>query len=236
MSLKDEIKDKINDYMGSRYETDDGHSIPSKQDIGFGPRAKKLKQAIVLYADLRDSRSILSDNSHLLACRAHKAFIFAAAKCIRNQNGHLRSFNGDSVMAFFEGEDAAKRAVRAAMKIKCAVTTIINPILEEKGKKKLNFGIGVAQGEILVVKSGVPGDEHYQDLIWMGWPTYHAFEYGDKAKSPKNIWISKNIYSAIKDDSSMITSEDKDMWVYNDSHTFSFGSVRVYKTSYYWNL
>ena len=236
MGLKDEISEKIKDYMGSSYDISEGYTIPGKQDIGFGAKGKKLKHAVVLYADLRDSRNLLTDNSHLLACRAHKSFLYAVSKCVKNQDGHLRSFNGDSVLAFFSGKDDAKRAVKAAMKIKCAVTEIINPELEKNGKKKLNFGVGVAQGDILVVKSGVPGQEIFQDLIWIGWPTYHAFEYGDKARSPRNIWISKNVFSSIKDDDSMRYSDGKPMWEYNDDHVFSFGKVRVYNTSYYWNL
>lgn len=234
--LGDAIKEKVEDYMNSSYDITDANVVPDKKSLTFGAKAKKLKHAIVLYTDLRDSRSILSDNSHLLTCRAHKSFLYAVAKCINNEGGHLRSFNGDSVLAFFNGDDSAKRAVRSAMKIKYAVLKIINPILEKKNKKKLNFGIGVAQGEILIVKSGIPGNEIYQDLIWVGWPTYHAFEYGDKAKSPKNIWISKNVYNSIKDDKTMTHSDNEDMWVYNDTHSFSFGNVRVYKTSYYWNI
>jgi len=234
--LKDEIKEKVNTYMTSKYDVINAQVIPDKLSVGFGAKAKKLKHAIVMYTDLRDSRSILSDNEYLLTARAHKSFLYAASKCIRNEDGYLRSFNGDSVLSFFIGDEAAKRAVRAAMKTKYAVTEIINPILEKKGKKKLNFGVGVAQGKTLVVKSGVPGDEMYQDLIWIGWPTYHAFEYGDRARSPKNIWISKNVYSSIQDDNLMIYSNGKNMWVYNDNHNFSFGNVRVYKTSYYWNI
>ncbi|MFA5925621.1 MAG: adenylate/guanylate cyclase domain-containing protein [Parcubacteria group bacterium] len=236
MGLKEEITEKVKGYMGSAYEITDGNVIPDKQSIGFGAKAKRLKHAIVMYADLRGSRGILSDNTKLLTCRAHKSFLYAAAKCIRNEDGHLRSFNGDSLLAFFIGEDAAKRAVRAAMKIKFAVVKIINPILEEKGKKKLNFGIGIGQGEIMVVKSGVPGEEMYQDLIWIGWATYHAFEYGDRARSPRNIWISKNVYKTIEDDKSLTQSNGKSIWVYNDDQEFSFGKVRVYKTSYHWNI
>lgn len=236
MSLKEEIEEKIKGYLGSTYDVNEGYAIPEKSDIAFGPSAKKLKHAVVLYADLRGSRELLSDKTALFATRAHKAFLYACSKCIREQDGHLRSFNGDSVMAFFSGENDAKRAVKAAMKIKAAVLNIINPKLESVGGKPMNFGIGVAQGDILVAKSGVPGNELHQDLIWIGWPTYHAFEYGDKARSPKNIWISKNVYKSIKDDVSMTHSDGNEMWVWNDSHTFSFGNVKVYKTSYYWNL
>lgn len=236
MSLKEEIEQKVKGYLSSTYDISEGYTIPEKSDITFGPSAKKLKHAVVLYADLRGSKELLSDKTPLFATRAHKAFLYACSKCILEQDGHLRSFNGDSVMAFFSGENDAKRAVKAAMKIKAAVLTIINPKLEKSGGKILNFGIGIAQGDILVAKSGIPGNELHQDLIWIGWPTYHAFEYGDQAKSPQNIWISKNVYNSIKNERTMTHSDGNEMWVWNDSHSFSFGQVRVYKTNYYWNL
>lgn len=236
MGLKEEIDAQVSKYLKSQYEVSEGYSIPEKSDIAFGPRAKKLKHAVVLYADLRGSKKILSERSALTAVRAHKAFLYAASKCIRAQDGKLRSFNGDSVMAFFSGEDDAKRAVKAAMKTKAAVLKIVNPILEQKGIPGLDFGIGIAQGDILAAKSGMPGNELHQDLIWIGWATYHAFQYGDKAGNPSNIWISKNVYKSIEKDDSMIKSNGKNMWVYNDDHEFSFGKVRVYKTSFYWNL
>ncbi len=235
MSLKDEITDKVDAYMRSKYEITDAYVIPDKQSISFGAKAKKLN-AVVMYVDLRASRNLLSGNTPLLTCRVHKAFLYAVSKCIRDQQGELRSFNGDSVLSFFKGDDAEKRAVKAAMKAKYAVVKIINPIVKEKAEKKLDFGIGIGRGEIHVVKSGIAGNEIYQDLIWVGWPTYYAFEYGNIARSPKNIWISKNVYNVIKDDDSMIYSNGKNMWIYSDNHTFSFGNVRVYKTSYWWGL
>ena len=232
--LKDEINEKVEKYMKSSYDIQEGYSIPDKKDVGFGAKAKLLKHVIVMYADLRDSRSILSDDSQLLTARAHKSFLYAASKCIRNEDGYMRSFNGDSVLSFFTGEDATKSAVRAAMKTKYAVEEIINPILEEKNKKQLNFGVGIGQGKVLVVKSGIPGEEIYQDLIWIGWSTYHAFEYGERARKPRNIWISRNVFNSIKDDDSMRYHDGKNMWVYDDSLTFTFGKVRIYKTSYRW--
>lgn len=236
MSLGDDIKEKVAGFMGSRYDITEATVIPDKASIQFGAHAKKLKQAIVLFADIRGSRKFLSDGTPLSAARAHKSFLYAASKCIRNERGELRSFSGDSVLAFFKGEDAAVRGVKAAMKIKGAVANVVNPIVEEKTGKQVNYGIGVAQGEILVVKSGVAGEEMYQDLLWVGWPTYHAVEYGNMAKSPNNIWISKTVFNAIKDVAAVRYSKGTDMWVYNDNHEFSFGKVRVYKTSYLWKV
>lgn len=235
MGLNDEITNKVNDYLNSTYTIDEGYIVPQKSDIGFGAKGKKLKHAVVMFTDLRGSKKILSDNSDLTAARAHKAFLYAASKCVRDQNGKLRSFNGDSVLSFFTQEDAAKRAVTSALKLKGAVDNIINPLLSKKNIDNIDFGIGIAQGPILVVKSGIPGEEINQDLLWIGWATYHAYEYGNNAKRPHNIWISKNVFEAIKDDDYLHYSNGQSMWVWSDE-TFSFGTVRTYQTTYRINL
>lgn len=236
MGLREEIKGKIDTYMKSRYEITDANVVPDKQSIGFGAKAKKI-WARAVYFDLRNSRSLLAEHSELLAARVHKSFLYAASKCIRNEGGDIRSFSGDSILAFFAGSDdsVAASAVRAAMKTKCAVIELINPILKEKTGKRLDFGVGVAQGEIFVVKSGIPGDEMNQDLIWIGWSTYHAVEYGNRAKSPRSIWVSKNVFKSLQSDESMIYSDGKNMWVYAfvDLPT---GKFKVYKTSYMWEI
>lgn len=122
------------------------------------------------------------------------------------------------------------------MNTRYTVDEIINPKLKTKYSDTLDFGIGVAQGDIYVGKSGVAGDADFQDLIWIDWAIYHAVRYGDKAKKPKAIWISKNIWANIKDDKNMtIGSDGKNMWTYQDEE-FSFDEVKVYKTAYYWPI
>ncbi len=236
MALKDEIEKMVDGYMNSTYEITDAYSIPDKNTLSLGATAKDLS-AIIMFIDIRESRLILGDHKRLFAIRAHKSLLYIASKCVRNEDGHIRSFGGDSMFAFFKGENSEKRAVRCAMKIKSAVINILNPILESKESKEMDFGIGIARGDFLVAKSGVSGNEMYQDLIWIGWPMYHALEYGNKAKSPRNIWISNNIYNTIKEDKSMVTGSDgNNMWVYEDDIKFSFGNFKVYKTSYSWSI
>jgi len=237
MGLKDDIESRVSEVIDESYDTTDARVTPSRGSVTFGATAKKFF-ARVLYIDLRGSQQLLSDHQHITVLKAHKAFVYGAAKCIRAEGGDPRSFSGDSVLAFWSGSgnDVAKKAVRTAMKIRYAIDEIINPKLMEKYSDSLDFGIGVAQGAIHVGKSGVAGDADFQDLIWIGWPVYHAVRYGDKAKKPKAIWISKNIWAAIKDDTKMTVGGDgKNMWTYNDE-TFSFGTVRVYKTSCRWSI
>jgi class 3 adenylate cyclase len=234
MSLSDDIKDMVNKFLTSKYDISDANVVPDKDSLTFGATAKKL-WAAALFIDMRGSRQVLSDGTALQSCRVHKSFLHAASKCIRNRDGDLRSFNGDSVMAFFAGDDADVRAVKAAMNIKYVINEVVNPLLVAHDLKHLNYGIGIGRGNIHAVKSGVGGEEMHQDLIWIGWPVYHAFEYANKAKAPHHIWISKNVFDAIKKDDSMIRTDGKNMWVFEDQ-TFSFGEVRVYETSYHWSI
>ena len=237
MGLKNDIESRVSEVIDDSYEITDARVTPSRESVTFGTTAKKFF-ARVLYIDLRGSQQLLSDHQHITVLKAHKAFVYAVAKCIRAEGGDPRSFNGDSVLAFWAGsrDAVAKKAVRAAMKTRYAIDEIINPKIESKYSDSLDFGIGIAQGDIYVGKSGVAGDADFQDLIWIGWPIYHAVRYGDKAKKPKAIWISKNIWASIKDDENMtIGGDEKEMWTYDDE-SFSFGTVRVYKTSYRWTF
>lgn len=235
MSLKNTIEEQVDKYTSSSYKIDEGYSIPKKTDLTFGAHAKKLKHAIAVYIDIRGSREILSNYGEIETARAHKSFIYAVSKCIKDQDGHLRSFNGDSILSFFSGEGSAKRAVKAAMKSKCAVINIVNPKLKSIYQSELDFGIGIGQGKITVVKSGVPGEEISQDLIWLGWPTYVAYEFGNFASSPKNILISEAVYDSIKEDENMIFSNGKHMWEFKNGK-FKSGNRNYYETSYYWNI
>ena len=234
MSLKSDIESRVEQVIEEEYSVSDARVVPTLESVTFGPTAKKIF-CRVLYIDVRGSRDLLSDHQHISVLKAHKAFLFAVAKCIRAEGGEPRNFSGDSILAFWagSGDDVAKKAVRAAMKAKYAVDEIVNTRLKMKYSDTLNFGVGVTQGHVYIGKSGVAGDENFQDLIWIGWPVYHAVAYGDRAKKPKAIWISKNIHKAIKEDSNMTHSNGENMWVYKDE-TFSFGTFSVYKTSYRW--
>lgn len=234
MGLKDEIISRIGEVVDQTYTATDANVVPNRDSVTFGPTSKKLF-ARVLYIDVRGSRSLLSEHDQTTVLKAHKAFIYAVTKCVRAEGGEPRNFSGDSILAFWAGKGGttAKAAVRAAMKSRFAIDSLLNPRLREKYGVALDYGMGVAQGEVLVGKSGVAGDANFQDLIWIGWSVYHAVSYGDRASKPKAIWISRNIHSSIKNESSLTTGSDgKNIWVWKEE-TFPIGTVRVYKTSYH---
>ena len=198
MATNQEAKDRISDYLGQAYEQEETRVVPKRPDLTFGNTTKKIKHAVVLYVDMRKSKKILSDASTFWSVKIHKAFLSALTHCVECRDGHMRSFNGDGIMAFFVGENAASRAVRAAMDTKGFVYAI-NEMLEAHSKNPVDFGIGIAQGQIMVAKSGKAGDDYTkQDLIWVGLPVYVAVELSEFGKNPENIWISNKVRSSIE--------------------------------------
>jgi class 3 adenylate cyclase len=233
MGLKSDIAAYAAEAVQSKYEVTDAREVPSRASVTFGPTARKLFVR-ALYIDLRRSRDMLADFNKMMSLRAHKAFLYAVAKCVRAEGGEPRSFGGDSVLAFFPGDTAesAQQAVRAAMKIHFSLEQVVNPVLKAQYDHTLDFGIGVGQGTIYVGKSGIPGDQDFQDLIWMGWPVYRAVEFGEAASKPSCIWISDNVWKSIASAPALTVSNGSQIWSQGTVRTAS-GQYAVYKTEYH---
>lgn len=239
MATNQETLDIIDDYLNASYVKDETRVVPKRPDLTFGNTAKKISFAVVLYVDLRKSRKILSDASTFWSVKIHRAFLLALTHCVERRDGHMRSFNGDGILAFFVGENASSRAVRAAMDMKGFVLKI-NEHLKSEDVNEIDFGIGIAQGEIMVAKSGKAGDDQTkQDLIWVGLPVYMAVELSDYAHSSDNIWISNNVRISIGKEEYLDVVYDKDgnsKWSKVTKNFKSVGQKEVRCTSRYFNV
>ena len=210
MGKNKETLEIIDDYLNASYIKEDTRVVPKKQDLTFGNTTKKMSFAVALYVDMRKSRKILSDASTFWSIKIHSAFLLALTHCVERRDGHMRSFNGDGILAFFVGENASSKAVRAAMDMKGFVLKI-SELLENEDVSKIDFGIGIAQGEIMVAKSGKAGDDQTkQDLIWVGLSVYMAVELSDYARSLNNIWISNNVRISIGKEKYLDVINDKE--------------------------
>ena len=238
MTTNKEALDQIKQYLNESYTRSNTSSVPKKNDLTFGNTVKKLEHAKIFYIDMRKSRSILSDATDFWSVKIHKAFLRAVIHCIEKRDGHLRSFNGDGILAFFIGDNPASKAVRAAMDIKGFVNEI-NNILTKNDKNKIDFGIGIAQGTVMIAKSGKGGDDQTkQDLIWIGIALYVAVELSELGKSSENIWVSDNVFnSVIKEGDPLKTLKNDGKWIWFYEHkTLNNGYQKVHHTTWYFNV
>jgi adenylate cyclase len=225
----------IQSLLTDSYKRKETRGVPKRPDLTFGNTLVRMSHAVVMYVDMRSSRKILSEATAFVSVKAHRAFLQSIVYCVESRDGHFRSFNGDGAMSFFVGENAASRAVRAALDLKAYVRQI-NDVLAEGHDVRIDFGVGIGQGIIDVAKSGGRGDDATkQDLIWIGVPVYVAVELSDLAKHPNNIWISPNVRNAIVAEGhlNVVYSNGKNMWTYATKNLKSVGEYKVRYTSYY---
>lgn len=241
MTLSEDIRAKVKNIMDDKFETEEVDKVPNIDDsrLTFGNKGLKFK-ATVLHIDLRGSTAILNKHNKSSVAKIHMAYFHAIIKIVDQYNGQIRSFNGDSMLVFFQGTSVEdlNNAVRAAMQIVYIITS------EDKGinnylKKysTIDFGIGIDYGEILCTKIGVAGVS--KDLIWIGNAVNRAVKIGDNAQSPSRLAISKIVYDNLEDETKYSEKEvwgvkqKVDMWV-QQSHMYNNQQEYYYNTNYQW--
>jgi class 3 adenylate cyclase len=241
MSHKDSFE-VVKEILKNNYETTTGTVIPKKDDLPFANKLKKVEDAVVVYLDMRGSRKIMFEQNEYRSLKTHRAFLQSFISCIDNRNGKFRSFNGDGALAFFHGEFASSRAVKAAMEFDYYIQKM-NEILVNKGMMAVDYGVGIAKGTIYVAKTGKKGaGSTRQDLVWVGEPTYMAVELSDMGRGNYHTWISKKVYNAIVANDALsnykvyTTDGGDNMWT-QEQIQLSDGSLsNAYKTSYHFVL
>jgi class 3 adenylate cyclase len=167
VGLKQDLSTEVATIFKSRWSERDGTIVPEDDGLQLGNDAVKLK-ATVLYADLADSTILVDAYQPHFAAEIYKTFLHAAAKIIRSESGVITAYDGDRIMAVYIGDSKNTSAVRTAMKIKYAVSEIINPAQAAQYPKnvyKIKHVIGIDTSNLHVARTGVRGAN---DLVWVG--------------------------------------------------------------------
>lgn len=211
MSLKSDILAKAKEIKNATFIKKDTDSIPSIDTslLTFGCTGLNFP-ATVLYIDMRGSTKVLNTHQRRVVAKIHMTYYHAIVKIAKNDGGEIRSFNGDSLLVFFYGMsvDVARKAVRSAMKMKYAITTIVNETLSDY--IDIDFGIGIDCGNILATKVGIGGNNDNKDLIWIGNAVNRSTKISDGCKLPYCIGISNAIYEKLDD--SLLHYKKSNQW------------------------
>ncbi|MGM2821200.1 adenylate/guanylate cyclase domain-containing protein [Bacillus cereus group sp. Bce001] len=245
MSTKDSIIKKVKEIMETKFEVEEVTYVPDIADskLTFGNKGLKF-ESTVLHIDMRGSTKILNKHNKASVAKIHMAYFHTIVKIANLFGGNVRSFNGDSMLVFFQGttKRSLSNAVKAAMKMHYMIANSegINPLLAQYSE--IDFGIGLDDGEVLCTKIGVGGESNNKGLFWAGNAVNKSVRLSDLAKDPYRICISEWVYSNLQDDvkyhtrTNALGMEEKiDMW---NSETFTYNDSRViyYYTSYFWTL
>lgn len=235
MGMKDDISGRLKEILApGDYKISDSDNIPGPNDerLTFGNTGVRF-WASVLYVDMRGSTKVLNKHQAHTVAKIHKAYLYTATTLIAAAGGQIRSYNGDSILAFFPKnlKETINSAVKTAMQIKYMLTEVSKGEFEQY--EPLNFGIGIDHGQILCVKAGRAGNDNHNDLVWLGNAVNRATVLSDRAGSPSHIFISDHCRTNLNDSTKF--SERIDMWA-QDSIDYNGTPEKAWKTNYRWSV
>lgn len=230
MALKDTLSADVKLSLDSLWDVEVAQKVPAPEDLRLDANhAKDLEEATVLYADIDGSTNMVDERAWWFSAEVYKAYLRCASALIRSEGGTITAYDGDRVMAIFAGDAKNTLAVRCALKIHCAVQTIIQPAIETyrfKGAEGfvLKHKIGVDTSRLHAARIGIRGDN---DLVWIGRAANHAAKLTAIPVEP-SIWITKVVYDNMN--SAVKLHQGSDMWV--KRAWTQMNDMEVYCTTY----
>jgi class 3 adenylate cyclase len=239
MTLLDDVKSSVSTHMAGTYETFQPRDIPKPEDIPEGAKAARLT-VTSLFIDLRQSSDITNALRRQTAAKVLKAYFSSAVRIINANDGYVRSFNGDGMLALFRDDGRSDNAVKAAMQVKWFVEQVLQPRFEryfESNRRAFgaslgfDIGCGLDDGDIYAVKVGIRGTN---DVAWVGRCTNTSAKLSNLAQPPRNIWITRPVYERLGEGRKL--SSGAHMW--SDEFFREIGGINraIRLTTYRWSI
>lgn len=199
VGIIENIDNKVKSYLDGDYQIIDFNGIPQIYNVAFGKKAYKTS-LITFSIDLRKSSQLLFDHPEKTAGKIHKAFLTVIVETIRHFGGHVRDFQGDSILAFWgaQKQGAIRNAVTAALGIRWLLTTKLKKHFEKY--TTLDYGIGIALGEVYVLRAGIKQNPNNNDLVYIGKSVNFAVAIANQAKLPACIEVSRKLFKKLTED------------------------------------
>lgn len=231
MTLRTELEEYANDTHHSKWSRRDGQKVPKTDDVQLGNDAVDI-DAVVLYADLKDSTGLVKGWKDWFASEVYKNYLYTVSRIIRHHGGTVSAFDGDRVMGVFIGDSKNSNAAKVALKINWAVKNILQPAIEKEYPKttyKLQQKVGVASSNTMVSRSGVRGSN---DLVWVGNAANIAAKLAafDKGYSS---YITEAVFKKLSKDTKYGGKDDRLMWVDLGDDD---GYGKIYGSTFWWRI
>ena len=233
MALLDDLKNKVSSYYKEPYEVVETTIVPGTDysKLTFGNKGL-VSEFAFLFVDIRKSSELHDKYGYENAAKIYQSFHDICLRIIEAFDGKVRAFDGDRIMGVFAGDSKRTNATKSAMKIRWAITNILNINLNEG----LNIGCGIDVGKTLITKVGKGRDINNNDLIWIGKACNYASHLTQNANN--SIRISKSVYDRLSSETKYkdATLKQNDMWTPKLITLKNKKLITIYESTYTWGL
>ncbi|KAA1397632.1 adenylate/guanylate cyclase domain-containing protein [Aeromicrobium ginsengisoli] len=210
MTLVAELETYVDNVFTEEWSRRQGQKVPETADIALKNSAVEL-DATVLYADLAGSTAMVRAKHDYVAAEIYKAYLYCAAKLIRNSGGIITAYDGDRVMGVFIGDSKNSNAAVCGLNINHAASQIVLARYKKKWPKtdfQLKQRVGVDTSKLFVARTGIRGNN---DLVWVGNAANNAAKMA--ALDPAYpTYISASVYSRLNEVSKFSKKDQSNMW------------------------
>jgi class 3 adenylate cyclase len=237
MARIDDLQGRLKEILATgSYKITESDSIPGPGDnrLTFLNTAVQFTGS-VLYIDMRGSTKVLAAHKPHTVAKIHKAFLYATTTILAANGGQIRSYNGDSILAFFPKNHVKtiESAVKTALQIKYVVQ---KHCVDEFSKYWTpNFGIGVDHGTVLCVKAGKGQNDNHSDLLWLGHAVNRAVRLSDAGRDPNYVWVSAHVRKHMTDEAKLYSTSERDMWT-KAAIEYNGATIEAWKTPAGWKF
>jgi len=130
------------------------------EPVPSAPEAER-RQLTVMFCDLADSTKLSQQLDPEDLREVVRAYQATAAEIIQQYDGHMAQYLGDGLLIYFgwpiAHEDDVQRSLHAGLGIVEAITTTLNPRLEQEKGIQLTVRLGVHTGPVVVGEMGGGG-------------------------------------------------------------------------------
>lgn len=238
-SLLETITRDVDTIVSSNMEVEDLDAVPQRDALRLGGTAAQFTTA-ALYMDARDSSQYPVVHRRRTVAKMFNALLNSAVRIVRAHKGHVRSFNGDSILAFMDPALAspADSAVKCGFQLLYIVREVLRPKFKAAGyADNFSVGVGVAYGNILAARVGLRNDPN-NDLIFPATATNLAAKLGDRGSEPHCLLIASEVFQRL-DFENRYTEAKFLFWkrkvaIWREDLDFKFAGKRlvVYKTDH----
>jgi class 3 adenylate cyclase len=176
--------------------------IPSRDSLTF--TNGYYVDVTVMFIDIRGSKKLAEKHTRPVLAKMYRAYISEVVAVLKaNQKVHEIYVEGDGIWAVFNTTTSfdVESVVWTAGMV-TALIRALNVKLAKRSYSKIEFGIGIEDGESLYIKAGYKGSG-INEVVWIGRSVGSAAKlcgYGSQTWFDRITMISERVYSNLSDE------------------------------------